>query len=159
MPPSFAATDSATSTSALSFTPSPRDISIFASRMSEPDSMDRTSEITSLAQDASGCQYMTVPWPSDLSGLRNVPGLTVAIWGYPMHWMSAISVPPKAGLVMMMSLPSARRPVQSAVRPDPSMDASLGASSLPREVAPTSISAGEILSASRANENAYDSGA
>lgn len=87
-----------------------------------------------------------MPCPLLFSGFGNVPGLTVASWGNPTQSMSAMSVPPKAGLVAVMTLPSARSSVQSAVRPLPSDAATLGASSLPIGVAPNSTTAGPMRS-------------
>ncbi|MDO5861614.1 MAG: hypothetical protein Q4Q58_02280 [Thermoplasmata archaeon] len=58
--------------------------------------------------------------------------------------MSAISVPPNAGLVAVSLLPSVRRSVQSAVSPLPRDDATLGAISLPMGVAPKRTIAGSM---------------
>ena len=82
----------------------------------------------------------------------------MAICGNLRHSMSAKRLPPNAGRVIISLLPSALRPVQSAVRPVPSSDAILGASSLPREVAPMSTVAGSMRLISDTMQDAYASG-
>ena len=88
---------------------------------------------------------MTVPLPSlNGSGTGNTPGRTVAIWGKVVDWMVAITLPPKAGRVMLSTLSSRESSVQSAVSPVSSLAATRGASSLPRGVAPNSTTAGSV---------------
>lgn len=124
--------------------PSPSDISILASAMSPPDASLAVSEIISLMSSPRYCQYIAVPRASLRSGRGNVPGRTVAICGNPMQFMSAIRVPPNAGLVTVRSLPSVLSAVQSAVRPTPRVAATLGAISLPQGVAPNRTIAGSM---------------
>ena len=56
VPPTFLATDSATSMRFLSRIPSPRDIRILASRMSSPDSTALSSEMTCFTAPSLNCQ-------------------------------------------------------------------------------------------------------
>ena len=101
---------------------------------------------------------MAVPFLSSLSGISKAPGRTVATCGYPAYLMSAIREPPKAGLVAMRSRPSAPRPVQSAVIPEPVDAATRGASSLPKGVAENRTIAGSILAMTAEMHSAYASG-